>query len=228
MLLARRLPFIASSLALCACSVVRPPGYPEHDEQGVLVQATPGKSYGVAPTSWDLPNGERIRINVLRADVTSGMGMYAADIAFTAALGAETIHCESEPTSAGIPPTRFGCWSIGGSEKLTFWLAPGEDCPPKHVEHVKTLTTPACWHGQASVNGETMLLRHGYLKSTGSPVGYISWLSATNEPLLAADIVLETSVRLYEPKRDLTAALKRNLTLLTIALAWWEDASKPS
>ncbi len=224
---ALRLSLVASSLALGACAVVRPPGYPDSDDNAVIVQATPGKPYGVAPTSWDLPNGERIRINVLRAAVTSGMGMYTADIAFTATMGPDEIHCESEPTSPGIPPTRFGCWSIRGSEKLTFWLAPGEDCPPKHIAHAKTLTTPACWHGEASVNGETTVLRHGYLKSTGSPVGYVSWLSATKEPLLAADIVLETSVRLYQPKRDLPAATRRNLTLLTIALAWWEDASRP-
>ncbi len=217
-------PFLAS-----ACTVIRPPGWPAGDEQPTtVVQATPGVMYGVAPWSWDVTGGERIRIDVDEASVTSGFGMYHAEIAFTATLGQDQIRCESEPSGANVPKTRFGCWSTGsGAEALTFWLAPGEDCPARHVAHVSTLTTPRCWNGALTMGEQQTTLRHGYLESTGSPVGYVSWLSAAGEVLIAADIVTEMQVRFYEPKKELPAQVKRRLILVTVALSWWEHASRP-
>lgn len=185
--------------------------------------------YGAAPTSWDLPSGETILIAVDRASVTSGFGLYHAEIAFTASLPGEQIRCESEPAGPNVPRTRFGCWSTGpGTDDLSFWLAPGEDCPARNASHVSTLTTPSCWNGELTVNGARASLQHGYVESTGAPVGYVSWVSASNELLLAADIVTEMQVRLYEPPKELPAQVKRRLILLTVALSWWEHAARPS
>lgn len=220
---------LAVPLLASACTVIRPPGWPASDQEPTVIQATSGRMYVTAPTSWDLPSGETILVAVDRASVTSGFGLYHAQIAFTASLDREQIRCESEPAGPSVPQTRFGCWSIGsGADKLEFWLAPGEDCPARHMPYITTLTTPSCWNGELTMNGQRASLQHGYVESTGVPVGYVSWMSSANELLLAADIVTEAQVHIYEPKRALPDQVKRRLILLTVALSWWEHASQPS
>jgi hypothetical protein len=75
-----------------------------------------------------------------------------------------------------------------------------------------------------SLNGQDIELHHGYLESTGSPVGYVSWVAADGTPLVAADIVRELQIELYEVQRQ-PKQMKRMLALATVALHWWEHAS---
>lgn len=214
-------------LVLCcatsACAIVRPPAWPDPEPEPLVIEATPGHMYGYAPISWDVPTGETITIAVDRASVTSGLGLYHADIAFTAALDGEQLRCESEPAGPGVPSTRFGCWSEG----VTFWLAPGHDCPPRHAAHASTLTTPACWDGELTVDGQRTLLHHGYVEATGAPVGYVSWTTEAGELQLAADTVSSMQVRIYAASKALSDRARRRLVLLTVALSWWEHAARP-
>ncbi len=211
------------SLTASACAIVRPPAWPDPEPEPVVIVATPGHMYGYAPLSWDLPTGEAITIGVDRAGVTSGLGMYEADIAFTAALGEEQLRCESEPAGPDVPATRFGCWS----KAVTFWLAPGRDCPARHAAHASTLTTPACWEGELTLDGQRARLHHGYVEATGAPVGYVSWTTEDGALLMAANIVSSMQVRIVDTAEALPEEARRRLTLLTVALSWWEHASRP-
>ena len=65
-----------------------------------------------------------------------------------------------------------------------------------------------------------------YVESTGAPVGQVSWISDANELMLAADIVTEMQVRVYAPDRDLPAEDQRRLMLLTVAVSWWQHATR--
>lgn len=215
-------------LTSSACATVEPTGWHLRKQEPIVISPTPGRMFGVAPLSWDLPSGEQIQVAVDRARVVSGMGFYRSDIAFTASVGDDAIRCESEPAGPEVPPTRFGCWSVGTSgNRIAFWIAPTRNCPPKDVAYIKTATTPDCWHGELELNGERASLRHGYLKSTKSPVGYITWVTKADELLLAANIVSDLQVRLFEPQQAIAADTMRQLTLLTVALSWWEHASSP-
>jgi len=214
--------------ALCGCSLAYPPGWDERVRPGEVIRPTPGVMFGMAPRSWDLPSGERIVISVERASLLRGIGLYRADLDFTATYAgtAESIRCKSEPSGPGVPRTRFGCWSAGRTDDLRFWLAPDEDCPARPVAHVRTLTSPRCWRGHLTADGEGVELRHGYLVSTGSPVGYLSWSTHDHHPLLAADIVGGT-VTVFDVRRGapLTARARRSLVLVTLALRWWEQVA---
>ena len=216
---------------LLACAVVHPPGWEARKDPPMLISATPWKMYGFAPVSWDLPDGRTIEIDVAECSVTSGMGLYSANIAFSAAIanapGGE-IRCTTDPAGPGVPNTRFGCWTDGdAAEAMKFWLAPDEDCPAQNVSVTKTLTTPRCWNGELTYGDESIALVHGYLESTESPVGYVSWVS-DKEPLLAADIVVDSRVLVHDVGADLPDELRQQLILLTVALSWWEHASSPS
>ena len=228
----RLLALVASIVGGVGCTFVRPPGWPVAEKPSLVIQATPWRMYGSAPTSWDLPGGDRIRIAVHRATIQSGMGTHRADVAFEAAYASspgERIRCETEPQGPNVPPTRFGCWSPQpGTGAVTFWLAPGEDCPARDFGMVKTLTTPRCWDGQLTMDGHDIELRHGYWRDTGSPIGYVSWVSRDNGVLMAADLVMETQVRLYEPTTARGDRTTRMLRLLTVAISWWEHVSRAS
>jgi hypothetical protein len=217
-------------LGLCSCAVVHPPGWEARAVPPTVIGATPGVMYGFAPMSWDLPDGRRIEIDVAECKVTSGIGSYSADIAFSAAFtddSGDRIRCETAPVGPGVPRTRFGCWNEGDStEALTFWLAPDEDCPARNAAVATTLTNQRCWNGELSHGGETYSLVHGYLAKTESPVGFVSWV-AGEEPLLVADIVVDSRVVVHEVDAALPDELRRRLVLLTVALSWWEHASRP-
>jgi len=196
----------------------------------MVIGATPWVMYGFAPVSWDLPDGRVILIEVERCAIVSGMGLYTADIDFSAAFRdapGERIRCRTDPTGPGVPETRFGCWTEGdAASPLQFWIAPGEDCPARHVPVARTLTTPSCWNGELTTEGGPIALVHGYLKSTGSPVGYVSWVSQSGA-LLAADIVVDQRILVYDVGAELPDDLRQRLLLLTVALSWWEHASQP-
>jgi hypothetical protein len=189
----------------------------------MVVRATPGRMVGLAPTSWDLPGGRRIRIDVDRASVLSGMGLYRADMAFTAGFigTADQIGCGTEPAGPAVPETRFGCWGEG----VAFWIAPDQGCSARDAANVETLTTAACWNGQLRTGRRRIDLRHATLAATGSPVGYVTWMDEQDRVLLTADIVSTFQIRFYRLAGGRPSAMTRKLLLLTVALAWWEHAS---
>lgn len=205
-----------------------PAGWPSDDRAPLVIRATPGHMYGAAPTSWDVPGGGRLRIDVAQARITSGAWGYQTDFAFTASLGGETIRCETEPQGAHVPHTRFGCWSTsGGTDQVAFWMNPGPACAADARSYSSMRTTPGCWRGAATLDGRRVLLDHGYNQTTDVRVGYISWLTPGDRLLLAADIVADMQVRIYRPQHALPPKLERHLMLLTVALSWWEHASEP-
>lgn len=217
-------------LALFACTVVYPTGWPAQSQPSQIMLATRGVSYGAAPRSWDLPDGTQIRIDIARASVLSGMGAYVADIRFAAAYADDPdpgIECATEPTGPGVPRTRFGCWSRADPSALRMWLAPGGDCPARHVQAIRSVVRPECWQGELEAHGRRLTLRHGYLRASKVPVGYVTWVDERGQALLAADIVRELRYDLYEGTAEATPGLRRSLVLLTVALAWWEHASGP-
>ncbi|WAS98815.1 hypothetical protein [Nannocystis punicea] len=219
-------PFVA----LLACAVTYPPGWPAGEQQPQVVQATTGVSYGAAPVSWDLPEGAQIRIDVARRSVSSGMGAYVADIQFAAAYVDDPdlgIDCATEPTGPGVPRTRFGCWSRADPAALRFWMAPGADCPARHVGAARTLLRPECWQGELEVHGRRLQLRHGFLGSSRVPASSVSWIDEHEQGLLAADFVRKQQLHLFDGSTPPPPELRRTLVLLTVALGWWEDASSP-
>ncbi len=217
-------------LWLCGCAVTYPSGWTRRAAPPELLKATPGVMYGDAPLSWDTAAGERILVEVQDASVASGLGHSASSFRFDVAFrGAsqERILCGTQPAGPDVPETRFGCWSPESErELLRFWLAPNLGCPLGSP--AQTLTTRECWNGELSLDGEQVQLRHGHLESTGSPVGYLSWVGERQQLLLAADIVREMQVELFDasPAEGVPATLRRRLVLLTVALAYWEHASK--
>ncbi len=221
------LPLVLA-LPLSACAVSHPAGWPGEDGPALVLHATPGHMYGFAPTSWDVPGGGKIRIDLARAYVASAASAYRADIAFTASYDGESIRCQTDPHHAGLPSTRFGCWSTsGGKDELAFFMAPWRSCAADSRSYSSMMTTPGCWRGVATFGKKRALLEHGYEEATNARVGYITWTAPGDRLLLAADIVSDMQVRLYPPRRAIPPKLQHRLTLLTVALSWWEHASEP-
>ncbi|WP_156339229.1 hypothetical protein [Chondromyces crocatus] len=224
-------PWTLAFAFLTGCAITNPPGWEMRSEPPERIEATPWVPYGSAPVSWDLRGGDKILVDVQKGTVISGMGMYHADLRFKVAYASEpsaSITCATEPAGPDVPRTRFGCWSAeGAAEPLTFWMAPGVDCPARHAAVTKTLTTPECWHGVLTLPDRTLQLRHGIMPSMGSPIGRVSWVSAKGDPLLVADIVVTLWIELFDPRGGprVDQGLRRKLTLLTVALHWWEHAS---
>ena len=217
---------LLSLVGACGCAVSHPPGWPERREPPVVVAATPWVMYGFAPLSWDLPDGRVIHVEVERCSVGSTLGGRSVDIDFSAAFRGQPdrrIRCRTDPRGEGVPETRFGCWSEGETgTPVALWMAPELECSGS--DH-GTLTRASCWDGQGSRGEEPISLVHGLLESTGSPVGYVSWVSRQG-PLLAANIVVDQQVRLYDVGAELSPDLRDRLVLLTVALSWWEHASR--
>lgn len=225
---ARRFALLSAlALPLSACGVHHPVGWPSDERNAVVISATPGHMYGAAPTSWDVPGGRKIQITLARAYVSSAASGYHADIAFTASLDGDEIRCQTDPKNPDLPNTRFGCWSTGGGlDQLAFYMAPAHACAAASRSYSSMLTTPGCWLGIATLDGRSVLLDHAYAEATDERVGYISWTDA-GRLLLAADIASDMQVRLYKPTKAIPPELDRQLTLLTVAISWWEHASAP-
>ncbi|MBN1771809.1 MAG: hypothetical protein JXB32_11140 [Deltaproteobacteria bacterium] len=221
-----RIALLPCLVATLGCTVVTPPGWPvEPDAEPQVLAATPWVMYGFAPTSWDLPDGRQIGIEVDRCVVGTGLARALTDVEFSVAFRdspAPGIRCRTDPTGEGVPETRFGCWTegdAGGSSR--FWLAPGGGCAYGAIE---TATRPHCWNGEFTGPDGPISLVHGYLEDTGSPVGYLSWVGPPG-PVIAADIVIDQQIRIHDLVGDLPAASRDRLLLHTVALSFWEHAT---
>lgn len=201
---------VGLALVLAGCGAIKPMAWPEPEPAPRELHATPGKMYGLAPTSWDGPGG-RIRVSVERAQSIRG----ALDMAFTVARRGRELRCATDATRGGAAASRFECFS----DDVDFWLAPGAACPLGTSE---TLQNPVCWTGRARIGGETVQLEHGYLERVGAMVGYLTWTGADGGLLLAADVVAEMHMNLYDADRG---RHREVLTLLTVALAWFEHGA---
>ncbi|MEZ4449738.1 MAG: hypothetical protein R3B09_09670 [Nannocystaceae bacterium] len=90
------------------------------------------------------------------------------------------------------------------------------------------MTTPACWDGELEAQGRRLTLRHAHLRRVGAPIGRVAWLDEAGHALLAADIVREARFDLFDVDPPVPPELRRDLVLVTVALAWWEHAAEPS
>ncbi|AKT42504.1 hypothetical protein [Chondromyces crocatus] len=197
-----------------------------------VLEATPGVPYVKVPLRWDLPGGDEIRITPEKSSATFSLRLDGTEVRFEIAYAREPesrLLCATEPEGPGVPRTHFGCWTPPEAPRpLRFWMAPGVDCPPRHVDATKTLTTPMCWNGELDVEDQTLWLRHAIVDSLRAPVGYVSWLGRDGQLLLAADIVREMQIEVFDPMRQPLAnpSLRRQLVLLTVALHWWEHTTQ--
>ncbi|PCC73912.1 hypothetical protein SAMN02745121_06168 [Nannocystis exedens] len=101
------------------------------------------------------------------------------------------------------------------------------DGAARHAQAAGTLLRPECRQGELEAHGRRLSLRHGDLRASKAPVGYVTWIDERGQALLAADIVRAQQLRLYDGSAEATPELRRSLALLTVALAWWEQASSP-
>ncbi len=221
-----RTPLLLSLVPILGCTVVTPPGWPvEPHAEPQVVTATPWVMYGFAPTSWDLPDGRQIAVEVDRCAVGTGLARSWTDVEFSVAFRDSPgpgIRCRTDPNGDGVPETRFGCWTEGDAGASSrFWLAPGAGCEYGAVE---TSTRPHCWNGELTGTDGPVSLVHGYIEDTGSPVGYLSWVGPPG-PLIATDIVTDQQIRIYDLADDLPAAVRDRLLLHTVALSFWEHAT---
>ncbi|MEQ9080909.1 MAG: hypothetical protein RLP09_44005 [Sandaracinaceae bacterium] len=218
------------SLALLltgGCSVAYPTQWNARATSAENVDATPWVVYANTPTSWESRDGQ-IQLRSTRHERLSGMGLYRLDLEFEVELvgpSGRIITCRTEPTGPDVPSSRFGCWSGPEGERLRLWIAPGEDCPSRDAGVMRTQTSPACWNGELTFEGDVIRLSSGHLESTGSPVGYITWVSDEGELLLAANIVAEQRIQVFGGPSPVPDRLRRALLPLTVALHHWRHAS---
>ncbi len=212
-------------MCLVGCRVVDPPGWPGSSVARTRLAATPGKSVGIAPTSWDDPRGGRVRVDIRRARVIRAGTSTHADLDLVVAHDRSTgprIRCRTRPDRDG-GASRFGCWSET-DPSVHFAVAPHVSCPED--DQTRTQTTPACWEGVATIAGRRVELRRGYVERTGSPIGRVSWVR-DEQPILAADIIGSMQIELV-PLASTDADADRMLTMMTVALHFWEHAVSES
>jgi len=206
------------------CSVVYPTAWNARTTSAENVDAMPWMMRASSPTTWDFQGGQ-IQLRSARHERLSGMGLYRLDLEFDVLLGRLAVTCRTEPTGPDVPITRFGCWAATGNEPLRFWIAPGADCPSRNAGAVQTQTSPTCWDGELTLEGEVVRLSSGYLEPSGTPVGYITWVSDEGELLLAANIVAEQRIQVFDGPSPVSARLRRALLSITVALHHWRHAS---
>lgn len=207
------------AVLLGACSVTYPQRWSARARPGRVVAPSSGAAYGRAPATWEL--GERrALLRSMRHEVIRGVGLSRADLEFEVGLvdSSVAIRCSTEPSGPGMPETPFGCWSSESGARLRFWIAPGERCPSRHRAAMQTLTTPACWQGELQLGDERIQLSWGALDQTGAPVGYVTWVSESRRLLLAADIVAERRIEVFDGESEVRRATRDALLLLTLAL----------
>jgi hypothetical protein len=213
----------------CGACVHNPQGYQTLSQADPwVIHATPWKMYGIAPTHWTMADGQKARVHVGSYTISSGMGLYRSDMEFDVSWDGSglSLHCETEPSGPDVPETRFGCWSKDdGGKRVRFWMAPNAHCGFRDLEVPATLTDPLCWTGVLTTPGDSYAVEFGHLSRIGSPVGRISWTGSSGKVELAADIVVDTIIRLYP--RGLQQEIDEALILQTIALHWYWHASDP-
>jgi hypothetical protein len=208
-------------LACAGCSVTSARGYEALAEQPAeTIEATPGRMFGVAPWSYDLPDGRQVVIDTSRGQQTWGPITAADDVYFEASLGDARLVCASEPRGPGVPETRFGCWSPGDRE-VTFWMAPGAKCGVRNLDGFATLTDPTCWDGTLTTPSARYEVAYSWMEAPSSPVAWISWTDAARgEAVQAVNSVvdLRLEVRARPGARGEDADL---LALHAVALHYW-------
>lgn len=218
----------------CSTTVVPPPSFPDAVARTKPTATVKPRSFRLgdmfAPAAYlDWSGNDPITVVTHRSRVLTGIGIYRANIAFTASLPDLELRCETEPKISTAPSTRFGCWSTGNAnEDLTFWIAPDADCPASGSAHNRTLKTPACWRGVLRSGNLEARLFHGFAKEYGTPASWVSWLGPKGELLLAANGEMSgigTRVNLFHGTGTTSPEAMRKLVLTTVALAVWRDAA---
>jgi hypothetical protein len=212
-----------TALPLIGCGTIDyAPGYKELTEQQTHqeIVPTPWKPFGMTPWSYDLPDGRQIIVDTERARVSSGLGFYRAELVFEIALEDTKLVCATEPRGPDIPKTRFGCWSPGDAEDVTFWMAPDRDCPARHISFARTMKSPACWTGELTTPRSRYRVVYSH-SSLGGPVKMISWIDTSREAIVqAVDSVIEMRMELY-PAAERPEDEADILTLHAMALHYW-------
>ncbi len=222
---------IAWALSLAACRVTNPDGYDTLREAAPeeRVTATPGVMYGFAPRSWDLVDGRQISVELDRARVSSGMGLYAADIAFDVQLEGSAavppLRCETRPSGPRVPETRFGCWSE--DESVEYWVGAGRECHDRNVNAARTLGRPECWEGTLRVGDVTYHVDFGHAGRGEWVIDRVTWTDANSAVVQAADLVAEMRVELYRDEA-LPEDQRDALALHAMALHQWVHVQSPS
>ena len=186
-------------LAVAAgCAVTHPPDYEQlADEEPAVIQATRGVMYGIAPRSWDLPDGRKVVVESERASLVAGMGFYRVDAAFEIHVGGggPSLKCATDPAGPGLGETRFGCWDDAG--QIAFEFASGEACTARNLQVARTMTTPSCWRGVLDVGGEAYEVAYAHLAKSKVVVDRVTWTDADGRVVQAADIVSGVRIELF-------------------------------
>lgn len=188
------------AFTLLGCAVTHPPDYEQlASEPPLVAEATRGVMYGVAPWSWDLPDGRKILLDSERGSLVSGMGLYRLDAAFEVQFdgGGTRLQCATQPEGPGLPSTRFGCWDEGG--RTTFWFADGAACTARDIGAMETMTTPECWRGVLDIGGSQYRVAYAHTAKSKIVVDRVTWTDPEGRVVQAANIVAEGRVELFHP-----------------------------
>jgi hypothetical protein len=205
---------VACTVLSAGCTIYLPPGYTELAEGGVseAIPATPGRMFGCAPWSYDLPDGSEA---IVRLD--TGSTPFDDAFRFRVSAGNASMQCE-----ANAPDARLRCRSTRSEPfELSFGASPG--CGPAELDRLGFVSRASCWQGQVRVADEAFDFSYGTVGST--PFYLVSWLDAEGRPVQAYDGVVDMHVTLHrradlrEPER--IEALRAS----AIALHFWSHTS---
>lgn len=214
--------FIVLIMMLTGCAVHHANGYqalvesPEED-----VSATPFVMYGVAPWSYDLPDGRQVLIESISSD------FIGPDFAFAITLDDVELTCATNPRGPGIPETRFGCWSSDASVGNSFWMAPDQGCSKLGARTLHLATRPDCWQGELTTPKTRYDVEYSTMKKSKAAVAQISWVDAVGEPVLAVNSIVELRMKMHMT-RELDQPERDGLVLNALALHYWYHVSTNS
>jgi len=206
-------------VALAGCAVVDPPGWAQRQALPMTeIRAKPWVMYGVAPQRWVSPFGE---IEIEHDGLLTVVGPLTPGFTYHVRFRGSAepgITCQMYVEPAGVfaphPETHgalLGC--VSAARGLVFTAGVG--C--RYPEH---LLAPSCHRGLLRFGGDRVLFQQGFLERLKAPVGYLSFSSADEELLGAANIVAEMNISLWT--RPITSETERqrqrSLALLTTAL----------
>jgi len=206
------------------CAVHHPPGYDTLRTTTPVeaVEATPWVPYAMAPHSWDLPDGRRVRIDRAEARAII-IGPRRLRLAFTIRVdGAPhlSLRCRTDPPDV---PSRFVC----RSETLTavsYAIAPGPGCSGQGTAALGTLRRPECWRGTLRTGTGTYEVTFAHLERRRWAIDRVSWTDAAGRPVQAADLVAELRIELH--RAEGLEEVERDLLMLhALALHQWLQAT---